>query len=509
MAGCATSNSVTSDPGNPGQATSLTLTPSATDFAFGDTASLKATLNTSVTQGSVEFTDKTTNQTVLTSFTGSTTSVPLLGSASTVDLQNLSAPIGAHLYSAKFDQVGNYKASTSGTVRVTIHAPNANCGLGGATVYAGGTVPAAGATITAASTDSSAVCASSSRSLTLTSPVITGTGATLFYNDGGTGAAVLAFSNNDQVLDGGVVTINGGSIVNNQPTGGAVMATGLPSMVVLKNVNTSTTMGTVVVAGGQSVLAGYAIGAARHGIVSLLGGSVTSQPFASAFSVPLFWVASGGQVQASGTTLVANGAVAELEGAASLNLTGVNLDMSHSTGFGVGPTDENGNTGTAQMSLSNSTFVLPATLNFGLFSVNGSAQITLSHNAPLSAQYLLEENILSTSGNYQLSLDGQTVTGGVELEGGNLSMSLANNSQWTGFVNPDRGTAALTLDAGSIWTLTYDCALTTLTDPAITATDVPNIVGNGHTLTYVASKNPALGGKTYTLAGGGTLKSAS
>ena len=44
------------------------------------------------------------------------------------------------------------------------------------------------------------------------------------------------------------------------------------------------------------------------------------------------------------------------------------------------------------------------------------------------------------------------------------------------------------------------------TDSAIKGTTISNIVGNGHTVTYVSSANPGLGGKTYTLSGGGTLK---
>jgi hypothetical protein len=35
-----------------------------------------------------------------------------------------------------------------------------------------------------------------------------------------------------------------------------------------------------------------------------------------------------------------------------------------------------------------------------------------------------------------------------------------------------------------------------------------NIVGNGHTVYYDARSNPSLGGRTYTLEGGGTLNPA-
>jgi hypothetical protein len=57
-----------------------------------------------------------------------------------------------------------------------------------------------------------------------------------------------------------------------------------------------------------------------------------------------------------------------------------------------------------------------------------------------------------------------------------------------------------------------DSTLTTLSDSAgISGTSISNIQGNGYTVTYDSSLsgNSALGGKTYTLSGGGTLKPAS
>lgn len=53
-----------------------------------------------------------------------------------------------------------------------------------------------------------------------------------------------------------------------------------------------------------------------------------------------------------------------------------------------------------------------------------------------------------------------------------------------------------------------DSSLTTLSDAAgISGSTITNIVGNGHTVTYQSSLsgNSSLGGKTYTLSGGGQL----
>lgn len=65
--------------------------------------------------------------------------------------------------------------------------------------------------------------------------------------------------------------------------------------------------------------------------------------------------------------------------------------------------------------------------------------------------------------------------------------------------------AALTLDSTSWWTVTADSTLTTLTGAVISGSTITNITGNGHTVYYDKSTNTALGGKTYTLAGGGQL----
>ena len=63
----------------------------------------------------------------------------------------------------------------------------------------------------------------------------------------------------------------------------------------------------------------------------------------------------------------------------------------------------------------------------------------------------------------------------------------------------------------STWTVTGDSKLTSLSDTSgISGTSITNIYGNGHTVTYDKSlaANSALGGKTYTLNGGGTLTPA-
>jgi len=59
-----------------------------------------------------------------------------------------------------------------------------------------------------------------------------------------------------------------------------------------------------------------------------------------------------------------------------------------------------------------------------------------------------------------------------------------------------------------VWNVTGTSYLTTLSDASgISGSTITNIHGNGHTVYYDATlaANSALGGKTYTLVGGGTL----
>ncbi len=53
--------------------------------------------------------------------------------------------------------------------------------------------------------------------------------------------------------------------------------------------------------------------------------------------------------------------------------------------------------------------------------------------------------------------------------------------------------------------VTADSHVDALTGAAISGSTVTNITGNGHTGYYDKTASPELGGKTYALAGGGTL----
>ena len=82
-------------------------------------------------------------------------------------------------------------------------------------------------------------------------------------------------------------------------------------------------------------------------------------------------------------------------------------------------------------------------------------------------------------------------------------------STLTGTFNAAKSAKSVTLSLArsSKWTVTGNSYLTVLEDSA-GVTEVTNIVGNGHTVYYDASTNPALGGRSYVLEDAGTLEPA-
>jgi hypothetical protein len=134
---------------------------------------------------------------------------------------------------------------------------------------------------------------------------------------------------------------------------------------------------------------------------------------------------------------------------------------------------------------------------------NTNATITLKGGAKVkeSDGKLLNVTEKSTA---KLTAYGETLTGSILTDStSSATVVLKQGSTLKGRINK----AALTLDSTSTWTVTADSTLTSLTGAEISGSKITNITGNGHTVYYDKdlAANKALGGKTYTLAGGGTL----
>lgn len=85
-----------------------------------------------------------------------------------------------------------------------------------------------------------------------------------------------------------------------------------------------------------------------------------------------------------------------------------------------------------------------------------------------------------------------------------ITLNLQGGSHWTGSFNEDYAAdkAALNLAKDAVWDVTANSYLTTFSDADSTFS---NINSNGHKIYYDKKENPALGGKTYKLPGGGKL----
>jgi hypothetical protein len=111
----------------------------------------------------------------------------------------------------------------------------------------------------------------------------------------------------------------------------------------------------------------------------------------------------------------------------------------------------------------------------------------------------------SNGGTAFFTADGETLTGDLTTDKiSSITATLKNGTSLTGYIN----TAALILDATNSWHVTGNSYVTTLVDASgLSGTTITNIYGNGYTVYYSASLggNSWLGGKTYTLNGGGYL----
>ncbi|MEO8624858.1 MAG: immunoglobulin domain-containing protein, partial [bacterium] len=108
------------------------------------------------------------------------------------------------------------------------------------------------------------------------------------------------------------------------------------------------------------------------------------------------------------------------------------------------------------------------------------------------------------SSNVTIIADADSLAGDLVADAtSSIALTLQKGAKLTGTVQR----VALTMDATSTWTVTATSVLTTLTNAGISGLSITNIVGNGFTVYYALANagNAALGGKTYTLVGGGSL----
>jgi uncharacterized protein (TIGR03437 family) len=386
----------------------------------------------------------------------------------------------------------------------------------------GGTATQSNQTYSATATDTSGVWVTNSGVLTLSNPIITTSGNTSSTDSSsfaGLNAGLLVTSGSATVTGGTITTggtgangafaYNTGSTVSLTNTtinatgdgGHAVMATGGATLTT-SNVNMTTT-------GGSS----SAVATDRGGgTITVNGGIVTTGGNNSAD------IYSTGNISVTGATMKSTGAeAAVIEGANSITLNNSNLTCTKEKWAVMIYQSMSGDAGGNQGAFTMTGGSLAYTPTSGpLFYVNNTTAIVNLKGVTLSAAsgVLVSAaagawgNSGSNGGNVVLTADGQTLAGDMIADSiSTIALTLKNNSTLTGKLTK----ASVTLDAASLWSVTGNSMLTSLTDSAgISGTSIANIKGNGFTVTYDSSlsANSYLAGKTYSLAGGGTLTPA-
>ncbi|MFA6363401.1 PKD domain-containing protein [Methanoregula sp.] len=396
--------------------------------------------------------------------------------------------------------------------------------LSGVYTLNGATADETNTTITSATDDVSAVYVLNSGDLTMINPTITTSGDTSSNDDSsfyGLNAAVLATS-------GSTIKISGGTITTSGSGANGAFPTGTGSTIILSDVTIKAT--------GRG---GHGVMATNGGVLTLTDVDITTTGVNSA---PLATdrgsgtlTATRGTVLSSGTdspgiystgTITVNDATVTATGAEAAVIEGSNAIILHNTTLAGGVTKTGGTmiyqsmSGDAAVGLGTFTMTdgtYTATAGPAFFVTNTNAVIKLTDTKVTSLSGVLINasgtnnwgNSGSNGGIVSFTADNEDLAGNLITDNiSSIAATLKNSSSLTGSIN----SAALILDSSSSWQVTGDSVLTTLSDSTgISGTTITNIYGNSHTVTYDSSldANSALGGKTYTLANGGTLTPAS
>jgi hypothetical protein len=424
--------------------------------------------------------------------------------------------------SAATTDIGTYYAvvanSTGSTQSdpATIHVIN-SYGIWGAYEQSATTATDPTTSFTASSQNESAIWVTDSGSLTLTNPTITTSGNTSsqdyssFY---GLNAGVLASA--------GTINITGGTVTTTGTGANGVFSTGSGAYVTLSKMTIKCTAdgghavmatqgGTMKCTNVYMTTAGANSGAIATdrggGTIIAEGGTVTTT---GADSPGIY---STGVITVSGATIKATGSeAAVIEGANSIALTDTSLTGAVKRGVMIYQSmsgDAEGTKGTFTM-IGGS---LSAAAGPLFYVTNSTGTITITGVTCTAAGGTLVQAAAdswgtsgSNGGTVVFTASGETLTGNMICDSiSSITASLQNSTTLTGYIN----SAALSLDSTSKWNVTANSVLTTLSDTSgISGTTITNIYGNGYTVTYDSSLsgNSALGGKTYTLNGGGALK---
>jgi len=397
-----------------------------------------------------------------------------------------------------------------------------SCTLSGVYTFDNETATEENGTYLSDATDVSAVYVTNGGDLTLLDPTIETSGNTTSNDDSsfyGLNAAVLATANS-------TVTIVGGSITTGGTGANGAFPTGSGAAINLTNVTINATgdggHGVMATSGGLLTLADVNITTSGansaplatdrgSGTVNVTGGTVSS----SGRDSPGIY--STGLITVDGTNITATGSeAAVIEGSNTITLTNATLTGSQGSrdrGIMIYQSmSGDAEMGPGTFSMTGGSYNWTSTTGPAFYVTNTNATINLTGvNVTNGAAELLNASAGdwgttgSNGGDVLFTAENETLNGSLVSDGiSSITAVLQNGTALSGAID----TAALSLDETSIWNVTGDSVLSTLSDAGgISGTAIANIIGNGHTVTYDAglAGNRELGGLTYSLANGGSL----
>lgn len=321
-----------------------------------------------------------------------------------------------------------------------------------------------------------------------------------------------------RLITGGKITITGGSVTSSGSGANGLFATGSGSSITMSNGTIKASGGNAhgvdVTYGGTITLTNVNVttsGASSSalatdfggGTVNVTGGTIiAASTSANSHSAAIY---STGNISVSGATAASRGDCGGvIDGANSISLTNTAL-TALIKGFKLWKTAPS--SGTATVSITGGSVTVTAGDAFYITGETGNAatgSITVKGGATISASTGNVVNVVSSS-TASFTADGEALAGNLIADStSTIAATLQNQTTLTGIVQR----AAMTIDSTSVWNVTGNSILTSLTDTSgISGLSVTNIIGNGYDVSYDASlaANKYLAGQTYSLVNGGRL----
>ena len=392
------------------------------------------------------------------------------------------------------------------------------------TVGGGSAITETDANYTSDKDDVSAIYVTDESELNLIHPTIVTSGNTSSQENSsfyGLNAAVLA-------TKGSTITIEGGTIVTSGEGANGVIATDADSAVTLSNTTITATNhgghGVMATYGGSITLINVDMDTSGRssapiatdrgsGAVNVTGGTVISSGEGSP------GIYATGIITATDLTAMAAGAEAVvIEGKNTVTVTNSKLRGDKRCGVMIYQSfSGDAEVGVADYSMTGGSLIAGEGPLF--YVTNTTADVTLSAvNANAFSGKLLQVGkgrwgrTGENGGTLNFTTKTQSLSGDIVVdELSSVTLSLLENSALAAAIDPTNTAKEvnLVLDESSTWTVTEDSNLTCLTEiGGISGKLIRNIIGNGHTIFYDQNVCQDLGGLTYALNGGGTLRPA-